>query len=96
MSSLDGLLFAAAVVFGFSVDDKSVAVVVVSPALLVEAEAAAAFYFSMSEGTPLFSLISWVTFIMSRFLREVQFLMQYWKYPSLLVTGLPSRASSVN
>jgi len=67
-----------------------------SPVFSPRAKAAAYCFLSISDGIPLFSLISWVIFIMSRFLRVGQFFMQNWKYPSLLVTGFPSRASSDN
>lgn len=68
----------------------------VSPAFNPSANAAAYFYLSSSVGTPLLSLISWVIFIMSKFFNDKQFFIQNWKYPSLFVTGLPSKANSLS
>lgn len=47
-----------------------------SPVFKPSAKAAAYYFLSISDGIPLFSLISWVIFIMSRFLRVGQFFMQ--------------------
>jgi hypothetical protein len=47
-----------------------------SPVFIPSARAAAYFALSISEGIPLFSLISCVIFIISRFLSVGQFLMQ--------------------
>jgi hypothetical protein len=47
-----------------------------SPVFKPSAKAAAYYFLSISDGIPLFSLISCVIFIMSRFLRVGQFFMQ--------------------
>lgn len=76
MSSFDAALFPTwFYCMCFSDEDKSV-VAEVSPAFKPSASAAAYFYLSSSVGTPLLSLISWVIFIMSKFFKDKQFLMQ--------------------
>jgi hypothetical protein len=80
MSSFEAAAFVAPVapaayVMFLSEVDRSVAADW-SPFLRPSAWAAAAFALSKSEGTPLLSLISCVIFIMSRFLRFGQFLIQ--------------------
>ena len=82
MSSLDAALFALvppggllALLMCFSLALRSV-VADVSPCFRPSAWAAACFYLSSSVGMPLLSRISYVIFIMSRFFRLWQLLMQ--------------------